>query len=112
MTSLVVAVRLAMLTDDITAALERGVGGRERGELLARVAETCVLPDGAALLAPADLLVVLDALADAAVLRGTRGRACCLDCIGFPAGQCEAHREDLDAAAAYEVTAARLGDYR
>jgi hypothetical protein len=73
---------------------------------------TRVAADGSAVLGPADLLTVLDALADAAAFREARGRACCLDCVGHPAPLCGSHADDLDQAAAYRAAAARLGDYR
>lgn len=77
----------------------------------AAAAATSVLPDGSALLAPADVLTVLDALADAAELRQARAGSGCLECIGRPS-PCESHGDDAAQAAAYRAAAARLGDYR
>ena len=72
---------------------------------------TAVLADGSAVLAPAELLTVLDALADAAALRQDRARVACLDCAG-QAELCAPHGDDQDQADAYRETAVRLGDYR
>jgi hypothetical protein len=77
---------------------------------VAVLAATSVAADGSAALAPADLLTVLDALADAAGLRQARGATACLDCIGGQA--CDLHQDDQDQADAYRAVAARLGDYR
>jgi len=78
------------------------------------VPETAVQRDGSAVLAPADLLDVLGALADAIAYRAERAGAYCLDCAcrERETGPCEFHADDLAQAAAYRAAAERLGDYR
>lgn len=70
---------------------------------------TAVLPDGSAVLSPADLLQVLAALDLAEDI--TRDRACapCGDCEESQAGLCGEHADSFDQADAWEATAARLG---
>jgi hypothetical protein len=59
-------------------------------------------------LSPADVAAVIRALEDAAAARRDRAGACCWDCASSPAGACEAHLDDLDAADAYDQVAGML----
>jgi hypothetical protein len=53
----------------------------------------------------AELVTVLDALADAAAYRTEQAGAWCLDCSRHPAELCEDHAADLDAAGRYDALA-------
>jgi hypothetical protein len=98
--------------------IDLGPGGRWRPltstEMAARqaAAATSVLPDGSAVLAAADLLQVLGALADAAAFHEERAAAYCDACRVHPAELCDEHAGNLEAAAAYRAVAVRLGDDR
>jgi len=52
---------------------------------------------------------VLDALEDAATLRTERAAAYCYACSSHPAGACDEHVDDLDAADRYRQTAREIG---
>ena len=73
------------------------------GQLLELVAE---LTGGRA---GEQLATMLSALADAEKLRLREGLAFCHACQEHPAGLCDDHAADLDAAAAYSDMAAQLG---
>ncbi len=53
-------------------------------------------------------VIVAEALADAEKYRRDRAEAWCSDCQSHPAGSCEDHVDDLDAADAYRDLAAGL----
>jgi hypothetical protein len=57
---------------------------------------------------PTDAVTIRQALADAEAYRRERARAYCHDCKRHPAGACEDHLNDLDAADAYRDLAAEL----
>jgi len=59
-------------------------------------------------LTAAQAALVLAALGDAAAARRERAAAYCYECAGHPAGACDEHLDDLDAAEAYETLAAGL----
>jgi hypothetical protein len=61
-------------------------------------------------LTAAELVTVLDALADGSEYRTNLGCSYCLDCSQHPAELCEDHAADLDAAGRYDALAARLAD--
>lgn len=72
--------------------------------------ETGVRADGSAVLSPADLLIVADALGFAADGLRERASRSCGDCEGHPAGACESHLADLDDADAADAVAGRLAE--
>lgn len=83
------------------------------GQALAVIGEqaTAVLSGGYTLTA-AEAATVLGALDVAAEYRRYRAGLTCQACAAHPAGLCEDHQADLDAAAAYEDLAARIGGAR
>jgi hypothetical protein len=63
-------------------------------------------------LAPAQLSTVLAAPDDAATFRTERAQAYCVACSEHPAGACDEHLDDLDAAGRYRQAITELGDRR
>jgi hypothetical protein len=69
-------------------------------------------PGGVTTIVPADLGVVLGALADAATFHEERATSWCVTCRDHPANLCEEHAADLDAVARYRSLGRALGDDR
>jgi hypothetical protein len=71
-------------------------------------AQDVVVGAGLVILTAAQYAIVAQALADAETYRLQRAAAWCEDCKTHPAGACEEHLDDLDAATAYHETGGEL----
>ncbi|HEY3982037.1 MAG TPA: hypothetical protein VGM79_32610, partial [Streptosporangiaceae bacterium] len=92
------------------AELPPSVLAREAAELRRQLGQVLdLIGEDGATLTGAELSVVLGALGHGAVFLAERAARHCEACATHPAGACESHVDDLDAADDYRLLAARLG---
>jgi hypothetical protein len=82
---------------------------RECAELRRQLGQVLDVAGAGLVLPEAHLSTVLDALEDAATLRTERAAAYCVKCAEHPAGACDEHLDDLDAAERYRQLTRELG---
>jgi hypothetical protein len=100
----------AVLADYQRAAADADVA--ERAMWGARLADMLGYVLAAPPLPPAQLATVLAALDDAAAFRTERAKAYCVRCAEHPAGACDEHLDDLDAAERYRQMAQEIEGQR
>jgi hypothetical protein len=99
---------LAGWEDSTVAAIAGWVQRANLPELV--VAEPVLTDDTMIRLTAVEAATIAKALADAEAYRREQGGQLCTDCSGHPAGLCEDHAGDLDAADEYQDLAAELSD--
>ena len=85
---------------------------REAAELRRQLGQVLDAVDGMVTITAADVPAVMGALADAATLLERRAGQWCGSCETSPAGCCDQHLDDLDAATRYKSLALALAGPR